>query len=153
MHEMMNYFKKNYGNFETPDNPRAFSGFEVIDKREKEAVIDIFDNGKSVLLAHGFDNIRKNRQLLKIISIWFINSLANVLPMILFAFFITYFLGGDDSRRQEVLFYYFLFSVLGVPFWTILSKKLGKTKTWSISLFFSALFFVGVLFWMSITLS
>ena len=101
---------------------------------------------KTIIFRKLFDNIRKNKQLLKIISIWFINSLANVLPMILFAFFITYFLGGDDSRRQEVLFYYFLFSVLGVPFWTILSKKLGKTKTWSISLFFSALFFVGVLF-------
>ena len=32
---MMNYFKKNFGNFETPDNPRSYTGYEVIDKNNE----------------------------------------------------------------------------------------------------------------------
>ena len=71
---------------------------------------------------------------------WFINSLANVFPMILFSFYISYVLGGNDSDRQVVLFYYFLFAILGVPFWTYISKKFGKKKTWVSSLILSALF-------------
>ena len=32
---MMNYFKKNFGNFATPDNPRSYTGYEVIDKNNE----------------------------------------------------------------------------------------------------------------------
>ena len=91
-------------------------------------------------------NMRNNPSLLKVMTIWLINSIANVLPMILFAFFITYVLGGDDFSRQKVLFFYFLFALLGIPFWTLLSKRIHKIKTWSLSLFSSAFFFVFVLF-------
>ena len=72
---------------------------------------------------------------------WFINSLANVFPMILFSFYISYVLGGNDSDRQVVLFYYFLFAILGVPFWTYISKKFGKKKTWVSSLILISTFF------------
>ena len=34
-------------------------GFELIDKKEQDAVNKIFDDG-GILFAHGFDNIRKN---------------------------------------------------------------------------------------------
>jgi Na+/melibiose symporter-like transporter len=64
--------------------------------------------------------------------------------MVLFAFFITYVLGGDDSNRQVTLFYYFLFALIGVPIWTMISKKYGKKEAWSLSLFFSAIFFTLV---------
>ena len=33
-------------------------GFEVIDKKEKDAAIKVFDQG-GILMAHGFDNLRK----------------------------------------------------------------------------------------------
>jgi Na+/melibiose symporter-like transporter len=66
--------------------------------------------------------------------------------MVLFAFFITYVLGGDDSNRQSTLFFYFLFAIIGVPFWTIISKKYGKKEVWSFSLFLSAMFFLLVFF-------
>ena len=35
-------------------------GFEIIDEKEKNAVIDIFENGNAVFFAHGFDHLRKN---------------------------------------------------------------------------------------------
>ena len=54
-----------------------------------------------------FKNIRNNNYLSRIIIVLVVNNLANVFPMILFAFFITYVLGGDDFNRQVTLFYYF----------------------------------------------
>ena len=91
-------------------------------------------------------NLKQNKLLVRVMFAWFINSLANVFPMILFSFYISYVLGGNDSDRQVVLFYYFLFAILGVPFWTYISKKFGKKKTWVSSLILSALFFIFVLF-------
>ena len=73
-------------------------------------------------------NLKQNKLLVRVMFAWFINSLANVFPMILFSFYISYVLGGNDSDRQVVLFYYFLFAILGVPFWTYISKKFGKKK-------------------------
>ena len=66
--------------------------------------------------------------------------------MILFAFYITYVLDGNDFDRQRILFFYFLFAILGVPFWTQLSKKTNKARTWSISLISSSIFFIFVIF-------
>lgn len=91
-------------------------------------------------------NLKKNKSLIRLMAIFLINSLANVLPMILFAFFVTYVLGGNDFDRQRVLFFYFLFAILGIPFWTLLSKKINKNHTWAVSLSLSSLFFVFVLF-------
>ena len=91
-------------------------------------------------------NLKNNSKIRKLFLIWFLNSLANVFPMILFVFFITYVLGGNDGNRQETLFYYFLFSVIGIPIWTLLSKKTNKVFTWRVSLILSAVIFSLVLF-------
>lgn len=91
-------------------------------------------------------NLKNNSKIRKLFLIWFLNSLANVFPMILFVFFITYVLGGNDGNRQETLFYYFLFSVIGIPIWTLLSKKTNKVFTWRVSLILSAIIFSLVLF-------
>lgn len=101
---------------------------------------------KNIQFKNVFNNLKKNNLLVRLMFAWFINSLANVFPMILFSFYITYVLGGNDSQRQVVLFYYFLFAIMGVPFWTYISKKFGKKKTWVISLILSAFFFIFVLF-------
>ena len=101
---------------------------------------------RTIPLKTSFANLSSNIRLIKILTIWFINSLANVFPMILFAFYITYVLGGDDYDRQKTLFFYFLFAIMGVPFWTHLSKKTDKTVAWSISLILSAFIFIFVIF-------
>jgi Na+/melibiose symporter-like transporter len=66
--------------------------------------------------------------------------------MVLFVFYVSYILGGDDYDRQITLFYYFLFAVLGVPFWTYLSKKTNKVLAWKVSLILSASIFLFVVF-------
>ena len=101
---------------------------------------------KDVELKSVFKNLKNNNLLVRLMFAWFINSLANVFPMILFSFYVSYVLGGNDSDRQVVLFYYFLFAMLGVPFWTYVSKRFGKKRTWVTSLILSAFFFIFVLF-------
>ena len=101
---------------------------------------------KDVELKSVFKNLKNNNLLVRLMFAWFINSLANVFPMILFSFYVSYVLGGNDSDRQVVLFYYFLFAILGVPFWTYVSKRFGKKRTWVTSLILSAFFFIFVLF-------
>ena len=103
-------------------------------------------NEKKIKFKKVIKNLRKNIYFSKIFFVLVVNNLANVFPMVLFAFFITYVLGGDDSNRQTTLFFYFLFAIIGVPFWTIISKKYGKKEVWSLSLFMSAMFFLLVFF-------
>ena len=103
-------------------------------------------NEKKMKFKKVIKNLKKNIYFSKIFLVLVVNNLANVFPMVLFAFFITYVLGGDDSNRQTTLFFYFLFAIMGVPFWTIISKKYGKKEVWSLSLFMSAMFFLLVFF-------
>ncbi len=103
-------------------------------------------NKRKVKLKKVIENLKKNIYFSRIFFVLVVNNLANVFPMVLFAFFITYVLGGDDSNRQTTLFFYFLFAIMGVPFWTIFSKKYGKKEVWSFSLFMSAMFFLLVFF-------
>ncbi len=103
-------------------------------------------NEKKIKFKKVIKNLKKNIYFSKIFLVLVVNNLANVFPMVLFAFFITYVLGGDDSNRQTTLFFYFLFAIVGVPFWTFISKKYGKKEVWSLSLFMSAMFFLLVFF-------
>ncbi len=103
-------------------------------------------NKRKVKFKKVIENLKKNIYFSRIFFVLVVNNLANVFPMVLFAFFITYVLGGDDSNRQTTLFFYFFFAIISVPIWTIISKKYGKKEVWSLSLFLSAVFFLLVFF-------
>ena len=103
-------------------------------------------NKRKVKFKKVIENLKKNIYFSRIFFVLVVNNLANVFPMVLFAFFITYVLGGDDSNRQTTLFFYFFFAIISVPIWTIISKKYGKKEVWSLSLFMSAMFFLLVFF-------
>ena len=103
-------------------------------------------NKQSNFSGINFKSIYKNNKISRLIFVWFLNTLANVFPMVLFVFYVSYILGGNDYDRQITLFYYFLFAVLGVPFWTFLSKKTNKVLAWRISLIISSLIFLFVVF-------
>ena len=62
-------------------------------------------SGTTGLTIKNFKNIYKNKKLIHLLLVWFLNTLANVFPMILFVFYVTYILGGNDSDRQYMLFY------------------------------------------------
>ena len=73
-------------------------------------------NKQNIFSGINFKNIYKNNKISRLIFVWFLNTLANVFPMVLFVFYVSYILGGDDYDRQITLFYYFLFAVLGRSF-------------------------------------
>lgn len=75
-----------------------------------------------------------------------LNSLANALPATLFLFFVQLVL-GEESKTGPLLLLYFASGILGLPFWSMLAKKVGKRKSWlaSMSLASSAFIFVPFL--------
>ena len=91
-------------------------------------------------------SISKNFVLIRLISSWFINSLANVFPMILFVFFVTYVLGADEKTREKILFFYFFSAVIGMPIWIFVNRFIDKHLVWSISMILSSIFFSFVFF-------
>lgn len=91
-----------------------------------------------------FRSIVKNFVFLKFILVWFINSLANVFPMILFVFYLTYVIGGNEEIREIVLLYYFVSAILGIPIWVYLGRYIDKKIIWMLSLSLSAFFFIFI---------
>lgn len=74
-----------------------------------------------------------------IISFLF-NSAGNAIPATLFLFYVTYLLGAPDIAGL-LLFLYFIFAAVSVPFWIRISQKYGKHKTWFLSIISACLFF------------
>ena len=68
---------------------------------------------------------------------YFINALANALPATLFLFFIKLVIEAQE-QSGAVLIFYFLAGILALPFWTLLSKRVGKKKTWILSMILAA---------------
>lgn len=82
-----------------------------------------------------------------IMPIYFLNNLANALPATLFLIFVADYL-QLDADKGLFLVVYFLAGMMALPFWLRLSKKIGKAKTWQLSMAFASLCFTGV-FWLS----
>lgn len=82
----------------------------------------------------------QSRQLL---PAYFINSLANAFPATLFLLFVQYYL---DLIPQTgiLLMSFFLAGVLALPFWVVLSKRLGKYTAWRGSIILACLSFAWV---------
>lgn len=91
-----------------------------------------------------FLTLSKNFVFLRFITVWFINSLANVFPMVLFVFYLTYIIGDSGDTKEKILFYYFLSAIIGMPIWVFLGKFIEKQKVWLISLLLSSFFFVFI---------
>lgn len=77
---------------------------------------------------------------------YFVNTLANALPASLFLLYVDLVL-GEKTQTGLLLLVYFIAGVIALPFWTKLSKSIGKKQTWiySMSLASSAFIFVPFL--------
>lgn len=87
-----------------------------------------------------------NRPFLLLIFGWFINSLANGIPAVLFILFMKHVLQADELERGFLTLTYFLSGVIGIPIWVALSKKLSKQRTWSLAMSAACLSFFFVPF-------
>lgn len=76
---------------------------------------------------------------------YFLNNLANAIPATLFLLFIEVVI-QDQEYSEEILLLYFFSGVIALPFWTLLSKKIGKKYVWMLSMFLAASSFSFVLF-------
>jgi Na+/melibiose symporter-like transporter len=74
-----------------------------------------------------------------------LNSLANALPATLFLFFVQLVL-EEDAMTGPLLLLYFVSGIIGLPFWTRLSKKIGKRRSWQASMLLASAAFVYVPF-------
>ena len=74
-----------------------------------------------------------------------LNSLANALPATLFLFFVQLVI-EEEGETGALLLLYFTSGIIGLPFWTILSKKVGKRKAWQTSMILASSAFIFVLF-------
>jgi len=74
-----------------------------------------------------------------------LNSLANALPAILFLFFVQLVL-EEETKTGPLLLFYFASGIAGLPFWTMLAKKVGKRKSWQASMLLASAAFVFVPF-------
>lgn len=83
--------------------------------------------------------------LRKLQMAFLLNSLANALPATLFLFFVQFVI-QEEEMTGALLLIYFAAGIIGLPFWTILSKKVGKRKAWQASMILASLAFIFVLF-------
>ncbi len=88
---------------------------------------------------------KKNPSLYTLQSAFTINSLANAIPATLFLFYVELVL-EDPSSTGTLLLLYFSSGIIGLPFWSMLAKKIGKVKSWQISMMLASLAFVFVPF-------
>ncbi|MEM7467924.1 MAG: MFS transporter, partial [Pseudomonadota bacterium] len=76
---------------------------------------------------------------------WFLNSLANGLPAVLFPIVVQQYLGFDEKSLFALLFLYFGAGVLAAPLWLALAKKLGKMAAWQSAILLNIIVFSSVL--------
>lgn len=76
---------------------------------------------------------------------YFLNNLANAIPATLFLLFVEVVIQDKESGTM-ILILYFLSGVLALPFWTLLSKKIGKKNVWISSIILASISFVFVIF-------
>ncbi len=74
-----------------------------------------------------------------------LNNLANAIPATLFLFFVELVL-KESNLTGALLITYFLAGVLALPFWINISKKIGKKRSWMISMILASFVFCFVPF-------
>lgn len=87
-----------------------------------------------------------NRHVFSVMPAYFLNNLANALPATLFVFFVSDYLKLEQYTGIFLLIY-FLAGLVALPLWIKVSKKIGKEKTWQLSMLLASLFFCLV-FWL-----
>jgi len=91
-------------------------------------------------------NIYKSMNDLKYLQIgYFFNNLANALPATLFLLFIELVIQEKNSGGMILILYFFA-GIIALPFWNILSSKIGKKNTWISSIVLASIAFAFVPF-------
>ena len=97
-------------------------------------------------LAQGLTAMAQNRPFTRLLAAWFINGLANGVPVTLFLFFTADRLGMDADTAGLMFLLYFAAAIAGVPFWGWAAARIGKHRTWCFAMIYACVIFTAALF-------
>ena len=97
-------------------------------------------------LAEGLRAMLDNRPFTRLLSAWFINGLANGVPVTLFLFFTADRLGMETDMAGLMFLLYFGAAILGVPFWNWAAGRIGKHRAWCWGMIYACVIFAAALF-------
>ena len=82
-----------------------------------------------------------NRPFRLLLAGWFVNSLANGIPAVLFILYMKHVLVADELMRGLLTFSYFLAGVCGIPLWGWLASRWDKHRAWCAAMALACLAF------------
>lgn len=94
-----------------------------------------------VSFREGLRAISDNAPFRRLIFAYLINAFANGLPATLFLLFVSHVIGAADMYGP-LLLAYFLAGLIGIPFWSLVARRLGKHRTWVIAMVIACAAFV-----------
>ena len=97
-------------------------------------------------LSAGLTELMLNIPFRRVLGAWFLNGLANGLPVTLFLFFTSDRLGLDEETSGLMFLLYFASAIVGVPFWSWFAKRTSKHRAWSLAMLWACAVFSAALF-------
>ena len=94
-------------------------------------------------LRQGLQLLRNNRPLRRLLLAYLCNGIANGIPAALFLLFVEHVLGRPE-QSWLFLAVYFCAGLAGFAIWLPIARRLGKHRTWSMSMLFACLVFIWV---------
>lgn len=88
--------------------------------------------------------IRANPPFQRVLSAFFLNTMANGFPITLFLLFAEHRLRAEPEMIGLILGAYFAVALLSVPFWLVMTKRLGKHRVWVLAMVLVCAFFMWV---------
>ena len=79
----------------------------------------------------------------RLLSGWFVNSLANGIPAVLFILFMKHVIGANEIIQGLFTLLYFLAGIVGMPLWVWLSRRHGKHRIWCMAMVVSSVTFAA----------
>jgi glycoside/pentoside/hexuronide:cation symporter, GPH family len=95
--------------------------------------------------AQGVRTALANRPFRQLIGAYLLNGVANGLPATLFLLFVQHVIVAPDAGGPLLLLY-FMSGLVAIPFWLKVSARIGKHRTWSISMLWVCIVFAFVPF-------
>ena len=100
----------------------------------------------TLALGTGLKALISNVPFRTVLGAWFLNGLANGLPVTLFLFFTSDLLGLDQDTAGLMFLLYFTAAILGVPFWSWLAGRTSKHRAWCIAMLWACIVFSTAMF-------
>ncbi len=95
-------------------------------------------------LRDGLAAMRANAPFRRLLIAYFINGLANGLPVSLFLFFVAHVLGAPEDGGWLIVLY-FVAAVAGLPFWSWAARRFSKHRAWGAAMVYACAVFLFVL--------